>query len=150
MAGPALFLRHIDAPAWDNAFINFDHYRWFPAPNYVVMKLWRDNYAPKLLEIKADSNSLNINATLSADKKTLFIKCVNPTDEPVDVSADIEGFFKPSSVSMQLVAPGSLRARNTLDRPDIIKAESANAAINGSNIKFTMPSLSAAVLTVKK
>ncbi len=150
IAGPALFLRHIDAPAWDNAFINFDHYRWFPAPNYVVMKLWRDHFAPNLLEIIADSNSLNTNATLSADKKTLFIKCVNPTDEPVDVSAAIEGFFKPGSVSMKLIAPGSLRARNTLDRPSRIKAESANAAVSGSNIKFTMPELSAAVLTIKK
>jgi len=145
-----LFLRYIDAPAWDNAFINFDHYRWFPAPNYVVMKLWRDHFAPNLLEIIADSNSLNTNATLSADKRTLFIKCVNPTDGPVDVSADIKGSFRPASVSMKLVAPGSLRARNTLDRPDHIKAESADAALSGRNIKFTMPSLSAAVLNIKK
>ncbi len=46
MAGPALFLRHVSARAWDNAFVNFDHRRWFPAPNYVVMKLWRGHYAP--------------------------------------------------------------------------------------------------------
>ncbi len=150
MAGPALFLRHIDAPAWDNAFINFDHYRWFPAPNYVVMKLWRDHYAPNLLEIITDSDSLNTNATLSANKRTLFIKCVNPTDESVDVSADIKGSFKPASVSMELVAPGSLQERNTIDRPHRIKVERADAAIDGRNVKFTMPSFSAAVLTIKK
>ena len=46
IAGPALFLRHASAADWDNAFVNFDHRTWFPAPNYVVMKLWRDHYRP--------------------------------------------------------------------------------------------------------
>ena len=32
MATPALWLRHVTAPAWDNAFINFDNRSWFPAP----------------------------------------------------------------------------------------------------------------------
>ena len=41
IGGPALFLRHVSASAWDNAFVNFDQRSWFPAPNYVVMKLWR-------------------------------------------------------------------------------------------------------------
>ena len=43
MASPALLLRRVDAPAWDNAFINHDYRSWFPAPNYVVMKLYRDH-----------------------------------------------------------------------------------------------------------
>lgn len=150
MGGPALFLRHTSATGWDNAFINFDHYRWFPAPNYVVMKLWRDHYAPNRLAVKAESNSLNTNATLSADRKTLFIKCVNPTDETVDISAAIDGFFEPSSISMKLVAAGSIEARNTLEGPHSLKVESASASLSGSNIRFTMPELSAAVLTIKK
>ena len=41
IGGPALFLRHVSASGWDNAFVNFDQRTWFPAPNYVVMKLWR-------------------------------------------------------------------------------------------------------------
>jgi hypothetical protein len=32
LGGPALFLRHLSAGAWDNAFINFDHTGWFAAP----------------------------------------------------------------------------------------------------------------------
>ena len=38
--------------SWDNALINFDQKSWFPAGNYVVMKLWRESFAPNLLAVE--------------------------------------------------------------------------------------------------
>ena len=44
------FMRKIGVTkSWDNALINFDQKSWFGAGYYVVMKLWRESYAPHLL-----------------------------------------------------------------------------------------------------
>ena len=75
IGGPALFLRHLNAgSAWNNAFINFNHTGWFPAPNYVVMKLWRDHYAPWFIETQGANADLDVVCTLAADSSKLYFK----------------------------------------------------------------------------
>ena len=74
IASPALWLRHVSATAWDNALINFDHCGWFPAPNYVVMKLWRDHAGPHLLAIEGDAEGLDAAATKTDDGSRVFFK----------------------------------------------------------------------------
>ena len=69
MATPALFLRHVTAPAWDNAFINFDNRSWFPAPNYVVEKLYWDHFVPGLLKVDGEAPGLSVDAGKSSDGK---------------------------------------------------------------------------------
>ncbi len=128
IGGPALFLRHVSASAWDNAFVNFDHRTWFPAPNYVVMKLWREHYAPQRIALEGEAGSLNAVATRSADGRTLFVKAVNPSDEAANVLLQVTG-DTPDSATLQLIAPGQLAARNTWmaetwsnpDRPPCIR-----------------------------
>jgi alpha-N-arabinofuranosidase len=150
MAGPALFLRHTSANSWDNAFINFDNCSWFPAPNYVVMKLWRENYAPLRLDLTGETAPLNVVATKSENGKTLYCKAVNPTQEPVDVVLDIEAGFKIRKAGMQLVTADSLRARNTLDEPNRIHPVPAKVNTEGKSVRFTMPAYSAAVVSLSR
>ncbi len=149
IGGPALFLRHVSATAWDNAFINFDQSSWFPAPNYIVMQLWRRHYAPNRIAIEGDAEGLNTVATQSADGKTLYIKCVNPEQTPVDMSLTLANDRVPVASAMYLVAPGSLEARNTLDRPAVVRVEPASAKIENGVIEVSLPALSAAVVTIK-
>ncbi|OHB54232.1 MAG: hypothetical protein A2173_02560, partial [Planctomycetes bacterium RBG_13_44_8b] len=149
MAGPALFLRHQSATAWNNAFINFDHTGWFTAPNYVLMKLWRDHYAPDRLGIEGDVKGLNVVATKSQDGKKVYFKVVNPSDKEREVNLTLGKGFTVKKASMQIVAPGSLDARNTLKNPDAVKPNKGEVEINGQDVKFKLPSLSAAVVTIK-
>lgn len=149
MATPALFLRHVSAGKWDNALINFDHKTWFPAPNYVIMKLWRDHYAPQLLGIEGEHGPLNIVATRTAQGDICFLKVVNPSTDTVAVNLKFASPFKPTSATMDIVAPGSLQARNTLENPQAIKATTCQLKPEGSVIRFSMPPLSAAVVSVK-
>jgi alpha-N-arabinofuranosidase len=148
IGGPALFLRHVSATAWDNAFINFDQSSWFPAPNYVVMQLWRNHYAPSRIEITGDVDKLNVVATKSQDGRTLHVKCVNPQPSAATVSLNLAEDRKPATAAMQIVAPGSLDARNTLVRPDAIRAEPAPVQMDGGTMRFSMPGLSAGVVTI--
>lgn len=148
IGGPALFLRHTSAQAWDNAFINFDQCGWYPAPNYVVMKLWRDHYAPLRLQTVGDRAGLNLVATKSADGEKVHLKAVNPTEKPVEVTVQTEGTFAPSDVDFDLVAPDSLRARNTLENPHSVRPEEGHVELDGDDIIFTMPGLSAGVISM--
>ncbi len=149
IGGPALFLRHVSATAWDNAFINFDQASWFPAPNYVVMQLWWDHYAPDRIEIGPESETLNTVATKSQDGKTLYVKTVNAGDAPVAVSLKLTDGAAPVAATMQMVAPGSLQARNTLARPQTVRAEPGDVRIDDGAIRLSLPALSAAVITIE-
>jgi len=149
MACPALFLRHVSATGWDNAFINFDHKTWFPAPNYVVMKLWRDHFAPLRIETRGGTRRLNTIATKSKDGSTVHLKAVNPGNENKTVELTLSDSFPVTRASMQLVAPGGLCMRNMLGDPARIHADLAPVQTDGQRIRFTLPRWSAGVVSVR-
>lgn len=156
MGAPALFLRHVSATAWDNAFINFDQCGWFPAPNYVVMKLWREHYAPQRIAVELSPppgtpegkpGRLDTLATRSADGKTLYLKAVNPADEPCRVALRLaRGTIR--TASMQVVAPGELSARNSLDAPQRVRPEPGAVEQQGQTVRFVLPPLSCAAVKI--
>jgi alpha-N-arabinofuranosidase len=150
MAGPALFLRHTSANSWDNAFINFDNRTWFPAPNYVVMKLWHDSYAPLRLQFTGETSPINVVVTKTKNGKTLYCKAVNPTRDPIDVVLDVKAGFKIRKAAMQLVTADSLRARNTLEEPNRIRPVPANVKTERESVRFAMPAYSAAVVSLSR
>ena len=152
MAGPALMAREYTAHDWDNAFINFDAQTWYPGPNYVIMKLWHDNFAPNRLKSEGGSGTedLNFIATKNAAGDRVILKAVNPSEEPLDVTTTLSGVFRPASAKMQLVAPGSTQARNSFAKPDRIVPVPAEAKVEGNNVTFTLPAYSAAVVQVSR
>jgi alpha-N-arabinofuranosidase len=151
MSCPALFLRKEGVTKdWDNALINFDQKSWYPAGNYVVMKLWRDSFAPNLLAVDGPNRPLNFVATRSADKQTVFLKAVNPTTNAVQAVVTIDGPMQPKTAAMQLIAPGGETVKNSLENPDNITVIPASVALDGRTVNFTMPPLSAAAVRVSQ
>jgi alpha-N-arabinofuranosidase len=148
IGGPALFMRHQSARNWDNAFINFDQTGWFPAPNYVVMKLWHDNFAPNLLAATGDAKSLNFTATKSEKGDKVNLKAVNPVGEAATVNVELTGGAKPTRAAMQLVAPGSVGARNSLAQPSVVAPKQGQATIRGNVVSFALPPLSVGVVVI--
>ena len=148
MAAPALFLRHTRAGgSWDNAFINFNNASWFPAPNYVVMKLWREHYAPTRIGLEGDQRGLNLIATKSEDGKTLYFKAVNPTNEVRNVTLNVGADMK--EASLKLVTARGLNDRNTLANPNAIAPRDVEAKVEGGAVRYTLPAYSAGVLVVQ-
>jgi len=146
IGGPALFLRHVSATAWDNAFINFDQSSWFPAPNYVVMKLWRDHYAAERVAVSGEAGPLNVSATRRPADGAVIVKVVNPGREQVSLELSLPANV--SAAAAQVVAPGSLDARNTLAEPNRVKAEDLAVRTDGAKATVDLPALSAAVVIV--
>jgi alpha-L-arabinofuranosidase len=149
MSCPALFMRKQGVTdQWDNALINFDQKTWFPGGNYIVMKLWRDAFAPNLLTVDGPDRPLNFVATRSDDKQTVFLKAVNPTTATVETVVRFDGDLAPKTATMQLIVPGGETVKNTLEHPDNIKVVPAVVAIENRTVKFTMPPLSVCVVRV--
>lgn len=149
IGGPALFLRHIRASAWNNAFINFNNKSWFAGANYVVMKLYREHYAPNLLALEGDQKKTNCVATRSEDGKDVILKFVNPTENEKQFVVNL-GDFTASTASMQLVHPDDLLLKNTFEEPNKIAPKSADIKVDGNTVRFTLPKLSVGVAKISQ
>ncbi len=146
MASPALWLRHTSAVDWDNALINFDQTGWFPAPNYVVMRLWRNSLQPNAVGCSGDPGPLNVSAVMGP--RRVVVRVVNPADHPVELQLHVEGRFKAVRAAARLVAPGSLTARNTLQQPDTVRAVSRPVRLENGVAHITLPAYSAGVVNL--
>jgi hypothetical protein len=147
MASPALWLRHVTAPAWDNAFINFDNRSWYPAPNYAVMKLYHDHFAPQLLKVEGSGDGVSIDAAKTADGKRIVVKLVNASDSARDTAVELSGFAA-ATASLQMLAPDSLNARNTMEHPDMIRPVAGKVVLEGSTARVSLPRWSVSVLEI--
>ncbi|MGQ9563036.1 MAG: family 16 glycoside hydrolase [Thermogutta sp.] len=148
MAGPALFLRHVSATAWDNAFVNFDHRKWFPAPNYVVMQLWRQFYLPNRVRLDGNVGKLNVVATAAADGTQIVVKIVNPSETSHEVVIRTAEKKIVSARGFQVVAD-SLMSRNTLDNPTTIHAAEMAVNVTNDGASCTVPKLSCVVVQMQ-
>jgi alpha-N-arabinofuranosidase len=150
MAAPALLLRHVTAPSADNALLSFDQSSWFPSPDYVVMKLYRDHFAPDLLQIAGNPGDLNATATRTADEEKIYLKLVNAREQAVSVEVALRGDFPLMTARMQLVAPDSLAARNTLEQPAAVQVMEGKVERAGMSARFSLPRWSVAVVTLSR
>jgi len=148
MASPALFLRRVDATDWDNAFINHDHRGWFPAPNYVVMKLYREHFQPNRVASKT-SGALDAVATVDDAGNRLVLKVVNAGNRAVDAVIRLGGGFAPRAGTAWTVR-AELRERNTLDRPNRIGARAARLRVARGEFDHRFPAYSVTVLELDR
>jgi len=149
MTSPALFLRNVDAPRWDNALINFDHSGWFPAPNYVVMRMFQRCYAPVRVALEGELPDLvDALATRSNDGRRIYVKLFNPTTERVRFDVQIAGDRRPEQVELRWVGATALTSRNTLEEPDAIRERRRELA-PGRRMEVVLPAESVGVLCLE-
>jgi alpha-N-arabinofuranosidase len=128
MSCPALFIRKTDAPAWDNAFINHDSLNVFTAPNYLVMKLYRENFAPERLRCDAPEG-LNAVATRDPASGGIILKVVNPSaSEEARARIEIGGGFPCGPAKAWQVWSPAIDDRNSLQEPEKIRIREIPAA----------------------
>ena len=149
MGAAALFIRRTDAPEWNNAFINFDYKGVFVAPNYLVTKLWYDNFSKYRLTYTGETGNLSIVTTLSENGRDVIVKIVNPTDSTYNLN--IGGDWKSlTAAGYEYIAPGSLTAANSMESPNAISAQKKEIVSSGNSVTMTIEPISAGVLTLTK
>ncbi len=149
MGAAALFIRRTDAPEWNNAFINFDYKGVFVAPNYLVTKLWYDNFSKYRLTYTGETGDLSIVTTLSENGSDVIVKIVNPTDSTYNLN--IGGDWKSlAGAGYEYIAPGSLTAANSMESPNAISPEQKEIIPSGNSVTLTIEPISTGVLTLTK
>jgi alpha-N-arabinofuranosidase len=149
MGAAALFIRRTDSPDWNNAFINFDYKGVFVAPNYIVTKLWHDNFSKYRLAYTGETGNISISTTLSENGENVIVKIVNPTENPCELT--IEGDWKQlTGAGYQFIAPGSLHAANSMESPNVVSVEKKEITPVSNGVSMTLAPLSAGVLTLAK
>ena len=152
MSCPAVWLQKVSKekpnPRWGSCSIIFDHETSYGAPMHVALTLWRESYQPKRLAVQGPKKPLNVVAAMSDDGTTVTFKAVNTGKQAVAVNVVMDGSKKVRSATMQVIAPGSEGARNTLDEPEAITPAAAPVGVKGATLQFTMPALSVGVVTV--
>ncbi|MDD4646299.1 MAG: alpha-L-arabinofuranosidase C-terminal domain-containing protein [Bacteroidales bacterium] len=147
MGGPALFLRHTTASAWDNAFINFDQQGWFAAPNYVVMKLWREHFAPQRLAMTGIPDSVSAVASHDPATNRLVIKMVNNSINDKQIQIKLPEGYPGTQLKGYLVKGASLHDRNTMENPAQIAPVDHLVLLKRHQITTTLPALSCLLIT---
>jgi alpha-N-arabinofuranosidase len=149
MGAAALFIRRTDAPEWNNAFINFDYKGVFLAPNYLVTKLWHDNFSKYRLSYTGETGNLSISTTLAENGSAVIVKIVNPTENGYDLT--IEGDWKSlTGAGYSYMAPGSLSAANSMESPHEVSVAKKEVAIANNTVNITIEPLTAGVITLVK
>jgi alpha-N-arabinofuranosidase len=149
MGAAALFIRRTDSPDWNNAFINFDYKGLFLAPNYLITKLWHDNFSKYRLAYTGETGSLSVNTTLSENGKNIIVKIVNPTDNSIELT--IGGDWKSlKEAGYEYFAPGSLKAANSMEAPNAVSMKKMQITPNANIVTMTVEPLSAGVLNLTK
>lgn len=149
MGAAALFIRRTDAPDWNNAFINFDYKGVFIAPNYLVTKLWHDNFSKYRLAYTGETGSISISTTLSENGRNVIVKIVNPTENAYDLI--IGGDWKSlTGAGYEFIAPGSLNAANSMQSPNTVSVERKEITPSQNAVTLKVVPYSAGVLTLTK
>lgn len=149
MGAAALFIRRTDAPEWNNAFINFDYKGVFVAPNYLVTKLWHDNFSKYSLTCTGETGNLSVNTTLSENGRNVIVKIVNPTEKLYDLT--INGDWKSlTGAGYDFIAPGSLSAANSMESPHAVSVEKKKITPVDNTVTLTIAPFSAGVLNLTK
>jgi hypothetical protein len=94
---------------------------WLQPPGYVT-QLFSRNYLPQLVEcqVTGGKDTLDVNATLSKDGRTLVLKAVNPTDRAVSAEIHLAGYVPEKKTARVAELSGPLDARNTAAHPRAI------------------------------
>ena len=146
VATPALFLRRVDAPSWDNAFINHDHLSWYPAPNYVVMKLYHDHFQP--LRVASESpEGLDVSATRSKDGTRVVVKIVNAGNSAIAGDIELDATYAAMAAKAWQVH-AELSDRNSLSEPNRIAPGETKVTLTRNRIEMAFPPRSVTVVEV--
>jgi len=131
-------------------------------PQYLVFKMYGTNTGSLALNPVTDSPSyfsqelgeyvpfIDLSATSTDDGETLYLHAVNRHEsEPSELTVSFRG-FRPEKASQEYVAGRSTEDRNTLDEPDNVTIQKAQARIEKGQVYATLEPHSVNVITLKQ
>lgn len=100
----------------------------------LVMKMYRNHFGQIPIRINDMPEPLDVAAAWTADRKTLTIAVVNPTEEYVELSVNLKGAFLQEVGNHWQIAGNDKMAHNTPGEPEVISIEKEPVSWNDGNL----------------
>ncbi|MBZ0256270.1 alpha-N-arabinofuranosidase, partial [bacterium] len=100
----------------------------------LVMKMYRNHFGQIPIRINDMPEPLDVAAAWTADRKTLTIAVVNPTEEYVDLSVNLKGAFLQDVGNHWQIAGHDKMAFNTPGEAEVISIENEPVSWNDGNL----------------
>jgi len=129
-------------------------------PQYLVFKLYSANTGDFVLKTAVDTDHyasselkepvpfIDLSATLTEDRKTIYLHIVNRHETEASEMEISLRRFTPKKASQQYVAGRTVEDRNTLDNPENVKIQKASVEIKGEKILFNLPAHSVNLIKI--
>ncbi len=113
----------------------------------LVLKLYGNNFGSIPVETTSDSDSIDVSAALTKDRKALTLSIVNPTDKELQLALDIKGVELTGTGKLRFIANSDPQAHNDPDQaPKVVIEEKQLADVSSS---LTVPRLSISLYTLQ-
>ncbi|MFO0807599.1 MAG: alpha-L-arabinofuranosidase C-terminal domain-containing protein [Gemmataceae bacterium] len=136
---------------WDQGLLFLNPSRtWLQPPGYVT-QLYSRNYQPRLVpcRVTGATGTLDVNAKLSRDGKTLLLQAVNPTDRSVPAEIQLSGFAPVKNEARVTDLSGELSAKNSDLQPSTVVPHARSWAheLKGGKATYSFPPRSVTFIT---
>jgi hypothetical protein len=107
---------------WDQGLLFLNPEKvWLQPPGYVT-QMYSRHHQPQVVHCKVTGvkDTLDVNAKLSKDGKTLVLQAVNPTDRPVPAEIRLSGYSPTKADAQVTELSAALDATNSAAQPDAV------------------------------
>jgi len=156
-----------DAGRWlRSALVQIDNHRVCVGPIYLIMRMYREAFAPQMLSVTIQDapmltssifsdltfSALDVVATKDVDKGLLILKTVNVDPKNAyDVTIELHDMEQSPNPTVQvftLTAP-SLATTNSLDAPDRLAIQKSRFNGGSRQFRYKFPSKSVTVMAIQ-
>ncbi|MCQ2095261.1 MAG: alpha-L-arabinofuranosidase [Bacteroidaceae bacterium] len=159
MATYAPLFAHIDGWQWRPDMIWFDNLRNFRSCSYYIQQLYSltkgTNVVPltwngKPVEGLEDQQGLFASANFDKNANCYYIKVVNTSDQPKDISFNMKGMRGDRMATLTTFHSDDMDAENTLDKPTAILPVEHNIEISTPDFGITIKPKTFAIFKIDK
>ncbi|MBW8748511.1 MAG: alpha-N-arabinofuranosidase [Acidobacteria bacterium] len=124
---------------WSADLIGYDALHSYGSPSYWAQVLFNDHLGTQVAKSQAEGvgNRFFWSATVSPDKKVLYLKLVNASDRPQALTLDVTGAKVGAAVTNTMHA-ATWYVTNAIDHPETIKPVKGTTAVTAGSWKHVV------------
>lgn len=125
---------------WTPDLIGYDALHAYGSPSYWAQVLFANNLGDHVVKTSVDHQEPRFfwSATVSTEKKMLYLKLVNASNKPQVLTLNIPGAQDGQALLSRLHAP-SAWTTNSIDHPDVIRPEILHVKVAARVWRHTLP-----------
>ncbi len=141
---------------WVGGVIQASRDRVYGTAEYYALKMWRDHQGTDRVatqvtspDLSNGSKAIDAVATLSGDRRMLFVKLSNAQQTgPVRLSLELQGFQYQTKGELEIMSARDAHGRNSFATPEVLRPEARTVSC-GKQCKLDLPADSVAVFTLR-